>query len=346
VSPSATDAIDIVEAAYDLDADPAEWLGRLLYVGRETFDLGLGAAAALMAGASPQGQTLITQLVPGTARPGLISSIIRSGREIGPDMLQQTIDSVAGRVSVLSENREDRPAVYEAMTRNAGCQDFLQIWALDPDLHGVNVAIPSPETVRLSGRARAHWRMLLVHITAAHRLRRDLMEPSDVRGFALTDMPYNAEALLDPKNFRVAEAAGDAQDKEVSKIIRDAAVRIDRARGGLRKADPQRALETWQGLVWGRWSLVDWFDSDGRRFVLARPNAPNVGDPRGLTEREARIATYAARGETGKAIGYRLGLSKTAVSRSLNSAMHKLGVKTQAELVEKMRGFPRSLDEN
>jgi DNA-binding CsgD family transcriptional regulator len=188
--------------------------------------------------------------------------------------------------------------------------------------------------------------MLLVHITAAHRLRRDLMEPSDVRGFGLTDMPYNAEALLDPKNFRVAEAAGDAQDKKASKIIRDAAVRIDRARGGLRKADPQRALETWQGLVRGRWSLVDWFDSDGRRFVLARPNAPNVGDPRGLTECEARIATYAARGETGKAIGYRLGLSKTVVSRLLNSAMHKLGVKTQAELVEKMRGFPWSLDEN
>jgi len=114
----ATGAIDIAEAAYDIEVGAVDWLARVLEAGR------------------------------------------------------QTIDAVAGGVSVLSENRELRPAVYEAMTRNAGCEDFLQLWALDPDLHGVNIAIPSPKTVRLSKRARAHWRMLLIHITAAHRLRR------------------------------------------------------------------------------------------------------------------------------------------------------------------------------
>jgi DNA-binding CsgD family transcriptional regulator len=92
--------------------------------------------------------------------------------------------------------------------------------------------------------------------------------------------------------------------------------------------------------VWGRWSLVDWFDTDGRRFVLAKPNAPHIGDPRGLTEREAQVATYAALGDYGNIIGYRFGLSNSTVSRLLKSAMHKLGVKTQAELVEKMRGLP------
>ena len=336
----ATGAIDIAEAAYDLEVGADDWLARVLEAGRQTFDLGLGAAAALMSGASPEGQALITQLVPGTAGPGLISAIIRAAQEMGPAMLQQTIDAVAGGVSVLSENRERRPAVYEAMTRNAGCEDFLQLWALDPDLHGVNIAIPSPKTVRLSKRARAHWRMLLIHITAAHRLRRGLTEPAGVRGIALTDMPLNAEALLDPKNFRVSEAAGGAQDKGASEIIRDAAVRIDKARSKLRKTDPEQALETWQGLVRGRWSLVDWFDSDGRRFVLAKPNAPNIGDPRGLTEREAQVVTYAALGESGKIIGYRFGLSTSTVSALLMSAMHKLGVTSQAQLAEKMRGFP------
>jgi DNA-binding NarL/FixJ family response regulator len=108
----------------------------------------------------------------------------------------------------------------------------------------------------------------------------------------------------------------------------------------LRKADPERALETWQGLVRGRWSLLDWFDTDGRRFVIAKPNAPNIGDPRGLTEREAQVVTYAALGETGKIIGYRFGLSTSSVSSLLLSAMHKLGVSSQAQLAEKMRGFP------
>jgi DNA-binding CsgD family transcriptional regulator len=340
VSSLATGAIGIAEAAYDLEAGAADWLQRVLDAGKQTFDLGLGAAAALMSGASPEGQPLVTQLIPGTARPGLIPAIIRAAQEMGPDMLQQTMDAVAGGVSVLSENRERRPVVYEAMTRNAGCEDFLQLWALDPDLHGVNIAIPSPKTIQLSKRAREHWTMLLIHLTAAHRLRRDLIEPAGAQGIALTDMPHNAEALLDPKSFRVSQAAGGAQAKGASETIRDAAVRVDRARSKLRQADPEQALEAWQGLVRGRWSLVDWFDTDGRRFVLAKPNAPNIGDPRGLTEREAQVATYAALGESGKIIGYRLGLSTSSVSTLLKSAMRKLSVKTQAQLVEKMRGLP------
>jgi len=40
------------------------------------------------------------------------------------------------------------------------------------------------------------------------------------------------------------------------------------ARGALRKRDPEEALRLWQGLIRGRWTLIDWFDTDGRRFVL------------------------------------------------------------------------------
>jgi DNA-binding CsgD family transcriptional regulator len=52
------------------------------------------------------------------------------------------------------------------------------------------------------------------------------------------------------------------------------------------------------------------------------------------------VVTYAALGETGKIIGYRFGLSTSSVSSLLISAMHKLGVTSQAQLVEKLRGFP------
>lgn len=89
--------------------------------------------------------------------------------------------------------------------------------------------------------------------------------------------------------------------------------------------------------------MLDWFDSDGRRFVLGIPNAPELGDPRGLTEREHQVATYAARGESGKMIGYRLGISKASVSTALEGAMHKLHVKTKPQLAEKMRGFAQEL---
>jgi DNA-binding CsgD family transcriptional regulator len=85
--------------------------------------------------------------------------------------------------------------------------------------------------------------------------------------------------------------------------------------------------------------MVDWFDSDGRRFVLAHPNPPDLRDPRGLTERERQVATYAVLGETNKLISYRLGISQPKVSTALKSAMRKLGVQTRPQLVEKLRGF-------
>ena len=77
-----------------------------------------------------------------------------------------------------------------------------------------------------------------------------------------------------------------AQRSSTSPKLRDAAVVVDHARGKLRKTDPEQALETWKALVQGRWSMVDWFDSDDRHYVLAIPNSPYVSDPRGLTERE------------------------------------------------------------
>ena len=85
--------------------------------------------------------------------------------------------------------------------------------------------------------------------------------------------------------------------------------------------------------------MVDWFDSDGRRFVLAIPNSPHITDPRGLSERESQIVAHAIMGHTNKMIAYRLGLSRSRVSLHLRNAMRKLGVRTRAQLVKKMRDF-------
>ena len=63
-------------------------------------------------------------------------------------------------------------------------------------------------------------------------------------------------------------------------------------------------------------------------------------DPRGLTERENQVCTYAALGETNKLISYRLGISPSKVSTALRSAMRKLDFQTRAQLVEKLSAFP------
>ena len=47
--------------------------------------------------------------------------------------------------------------------------------------------------------------------------------------------------------------------------------------------------------------------------MLGLPNAPNVTDPRGLTDREMQVVSYVLFGQTNKLIAYNLGLSKGRV---------------------------------
>lgn len=220
---------------------------------------------------------------------------------------------------------------------------MLSLTATDPDGRGPHIGIASSDTIELGPREREFWQMLEVHLAAGHRLRRNLSGEDAVAGAPLTELPLDGEALVDPNRFLVAHATGEATGAEASVAIRRAAQWVDQARGPLRHSDPEEALRLWRGLVRGKWSLVDWFDVDGRRFILARPNAPTITDPRGLTEREAQVATYAAAGESNKIIGYRLGLSSSYVSRLLGKAMRKLGVKTQAQLVLKLGGVEQTL---
>ena len=341
MDPAKTTTIDLVEAGYNLELSPGDWLPNLNAKGKSLLDLGPGFYSALIGGASEDGQHLVTQLHQGAGPDDFLARVFRAAQMCGPELVGQWSQAAASRgVTTMSELKDEFPRAYEVLTAHGGHKDGLMICALDPDHQGVTIQIASPQLIELTSRGRDRWQMLAIHIAAGHRLRRGLIESTGARGVTSTDMPHDAEALLDPTKFLVSQAAGGAQDKAASEVIREAAVRVDRARGKLRKTDPEEALELWHGLVRGRWSLVDWFDTDGRRFVLAKPNAPGLGDPRGLTEREHQVCTYAARGETAKIISYRFGISGPRVSALLNSAMRKLGVKTHAQLVEKLRGLP------
>jgi DNA-binding CsgD family transcriptional regulator len=232
--------------------------------------------------------------------------------------------------------------MLEVWTRHVDyAKDGLGITAMDPDGHGLHIMAPLPRVTKLTQAARKRWQMLAAHLSAGHRLRRALRAGREGRdGAAKSTLPHGADAVLDPKSFRVAEAVGDATAPAHAEVLKKKAVAIDRARGRLRKDDPAEALATWEALVQGRWSIVEWFDSDQRRYVLAIPNPPHVSDPRGLSERERQVVAYAQLGESHGLIAYRLGLSRSTVTKALRSAMRKLRVSTQAQLVAKLRGAP------
>lgn len=120
-------------------------------------------------------------------------------------------------------------------------------------------------------------------------------------------------------------------------LLRAAARELDGSPRILHEANADRAIRLWEGLLRGRWTLVDWFDADGRRFIIAKQTPPRRGYPRGLTKRERQVTLSAALGQSSKVTGYELGISPSRVSALLKAAMRKLGVRTKAQLVVMVR---------
>ena len=179
------------------------------------------------------------------------------------------------------------------------------------------------ERVKPTTPERKLWRRLGAHLGAGLRLRRELETRQAVE--------LTGEAVLDPAG-RVLDAEGPAQARDAREALHDAVRRIDRARTQQERADSARAIELWQGLVDGQWSLVDRFDSDGRRFLVARRNEIGLRDPRRLTSRERDVAYLCCLGRSNKAIAYTLGISPASVSAHQKRLLRKLGLSTLTEL--------------
>ena len=84
-------------------------------------------------------------------------------------------------------------------------------------------------------------------------------------------------------------------------------------------------VELWRALISGRWSVVEHFERDGKRYYLAHKNDPELAADRALTPRERQVFGYAELGHSDKLIAYSLGLSLSTVSTLLSSARRKLG---------------------
>jgi DNA-binding CsgD family transcriptional regulator len=325
--------IELTEAVYDLEMEDGAWIPNLLQVALPVLDHGLGVAATAYTRDPSAPEFTVHQKFVVSGPSDLLARIDRVVGEWPREVYRELLRP--GIVATLSDVAAEHPECLEAYGRHIdGCRDVFGITAVDPNGYGILVFAFLPEVIRLKGRDRELWKMVGAHVAAGHRLRRAM-----VTAQSATELPHNAEAVIDPTRLQLTDAAGLAQNKEAANALREAAVQIDRARGKTRKSDPAAAIEMWKGLTEGRWSLVDWFDSDDRRFVLALPNAPRVTDPRGLSERESLVTTYAMHGDSAKVIGYRLGISKGAVSGALKSAMRKLGVKTRAQLIERFSAF-------
>lgn len=320
------DLVSIVEAAYCVHDEDAVWLREVMTRLRPHLDVGLGVAAALYDQDEPDPARKMRAMHLDGIDPR-VALAMRGAFEAGSD--EERALSLASEKPILRLTSWVGPLaespIYSALARELGFSDVVGVRGGNPDRTGIVLAAPVQTLPHGSRAWETRWTRLAAHLAAGLRLHRAALREAG-------DRATRAAAVLgaDSKVLSANPAAASARE-----TLRAAAKTIDRARSSKGRRAPDAALEEWTALVDGRWSLVDHFESDGRRFVLAMENAPDAPDPRALAPSERALVGYLAMGHATKLIAYELGLPEGTVSTRTRAVMRKLGVRTRAELVER-----------
>lgn len=333
--------LDIVEAAYDTSLDGQQWLARALehFAGRFTGVVGCGGH-------------VISRTAAGmpTFHDAVLSGVEDAMTVFGPMHANMTpafaeaIFPTGTRCSLFSEHwgRVKSTRQWDAGTlemvdslegffRSLGGNDLLFSYGYDRNGSGVLLGAVVKGT-KPTDKEREVNRLAAVHVAAGLRLRRAVARAS----------PERAEAVLEADG-RLAHAEGPAATKEMRASLRKAVEQIDRARTDAVRTREIDALDLWQGLVRGRWSLIDRHDSDGRRYYIAMANPPEGIGVRQLTEVEARVIAQVVAGEPNGIIAYSLGVAESTVAGHLRNAMRKLGARSRMDVVRLGRALGADL---
>ncbi|MBS2012202.1 MAG: hypothetical protein JST00_04915 [Deltaproteobacteria bacterium] len=309
-------AIDLVEAGYRLQIDEPSWLRGLAETATPVLDRGLGVGAAVLRAPPGAPMEFLDYVQPSEALREADSARMAelSGNPEALAMLRRSPITFASVAESLG------PSGQRYLPPNGDAQpicDMIGLMAQDGEGYAVDVFAPSRSVERATSGERETWKRIGTHFAAALRIRRRLGQ---------------APSALFRASGRLADATGLTEAVDRRETLRQAVLARERARGPLRRRDPEEALSVWKGLVAGRWSLVDRWDSDGSRFVAVVENAPRATDPRSLTEREHAVANYAALGASNKEIAYILGIAPSTVGVLLKLATRKLGCSRRTDL--------------
>ena len=314
--------IGVLEAVYRLDLDGQAWLRSVLDASAGAIGEGFGAMALLYDRENGERRTL--GLEGRGAIGGRLDVVGAIGMALGAERLSALMDRPGAASG--SQLLRMKPGAYGRLPairehgQPLGFFDLFQINAINPNGEGCLLGAPMRRARWLTRAEVSAWSRVAAHLASALRLRRALgIAPSFDAG----------EAVLDAAG-RAVHARDGARRRDAREKLRAAAAKIDRARTRKHRGD---GLREWKAMVEARWTLVDRFDRDGRRFFVAYRNDIPMRDARRLTRREQQAVAFAALGSTSKLIAYELGLSVSSVTTILASASRKLGVRSRTELV-------------
>ena len=318
--------LHLVEQAYRLDLDDASWYSDLARSAAELVPESDGAMAYSFDATQPREGVRIAAWGSCNVPDSFVEGTLALNRSTTPDDAARFYHRgvLCGTVSEalrLDGHSIEENETYESTVAQRGFSDTFGLTASSPTWHGTVINAPLGSPTALNARTRLAWSEAGVHLQAAHRLRE-----------ALERKAVAAEAVIAADN-RVVHAEGEATPKTARDRLRSAARAVDRLRSRGGAEEPDEALAMWEGLVNGRWTLVETFESDGRRYFVAYPNELELPAPRALSAREVAVVGYVVQGDPNKWIAYQLGVSAATVARHLSNALGKLGLTHRHELI-------------
>lgn len=312
---------DVIEAAYDMRGPLTQWLDGLIRASGRDIDTGLGSYAFVSL-IEPDRFVLASPLVAQEVDPEFLAAVTHINQHATPPPIHQWMLSNLAVFGTLRGKfgGPNGDAVKGMRQVFPWLRDSIGGIVQSGEHAMVSIMAASRQPVHVDPRVERSWRKVLFHVGTALRLRR-----------RLEATPTEPSALLSSAGT-VAHAEGDARSKDARTALVEAVRRIERARAPRVRTSAQQVLELWQGLVHGRWSLVEHFESDGKRYLAAHANEPKLDDPRGLTGNERACLHYFLRGATTAEIAYTLGISDASVGKALSTVSRRLGFPSRAAL--------------
>jgi DNA-binding CsgD family transcriptional regulator len=324
-----TALVALLEAIYAIEREDGDWLRQVLEAttalcGQEHHYLGYFYDASDV-------EAFDVWNVCAIDLPPEVDEAFKATRlKVGPALLKATLR----RVHVGSTRRTGMPHVAPLLERRArvGWGDIFTVNGLDPSGTGCLLTIGTREPeFAPPPREMGVYARIAKHLATAFRCRRRLGISKVPHAPPREPEEPAAEAILDARG-RFVHAQGEALSKAAREQIHEAARTIDAIRTKGRKAGGP-ALDLWRPMVAARWTLVESFEENGRRYVVARENQAPAEKLEALTQRERQVVLQAALGFTTKEIAYALGLSDSTVRVLMARAVKRFGARSRAELL-------------
>ena len=328
----ADDVLDVLESAYQLGGDDDAWLERVARVAQRHIDPRHRGVIAFFYQLGSDGRVTPGKVLSHDVPTPFVAVAAQIPHALPPWYVRETFAQHpcgsalhTGSTRAQSFTRGQMKQAFASI----GWRDLFVVNGLDPTGRGVYLAAARASARPLPPALQTRWTRIAVHLAAAWRLRRSL------RGADADDLD-GAEAIVSPTG-KIEHAARPARTRDARHALSHAARTIERARTPRRRHNGDRAVAEWTGLIAARWSLVDHFESDGKRWLVARRNdVADVGRAK-LSPRELQAVAFAALGHNNKLIAYEMGIAAETVRVLLHRAARKLGASDRASLITRAR---------